>query len=205
LEYVDLAGTGFVIAKLPDEIIEECNNITKSILDNPDNFEAYNAGLAGHIKKEYKCNPPKGFEEFVQSMMEMHFNSSPYLSTLTVCDNDLPIMLENFWVNFQEKYEYNPPHHHSGVFSFVIWHKVPYTKEDEEKVFENTSIGCWNGNFSFIYNDALGIQNYIIPADNKMEGYICLFPANLIHAVYPFFTSDEYRISMSGNFKLTTK
>ena len=205
MEYVDLAGTGFVITKLPDDIIAECENISQEILNNPDNFKKYNEGLAGHIKKEYKCDPPAGLIDFLDKMMELHFNSSPYLSRITVCNNDLPITLENFWVNFQEKYEYNPPHHHSGVFSFVIWHKVPYHKEDEEKVFNNTSIGCWNGNFSFIFNDALGIENYIIPADNKMEGYIALFPANLLHAVYPFFTSDEYRISMSGNLQLSTQ
>jgi len=205
LEYVDLAGTGFVITKLPDDIIENCDAIVKDLLDNPKDFEEYNQGLAGHIKKEYLSSPPAGFEEFLEEMMEVHYNNSQYLSQITVCDDDLPIKLENFWINLQEKNEYNPPHNHSGVFSFVIWHKIPYLKEDEEKVFDNTSVGCWNGNFSFIYNDAIGIQNFIIPADKKMEGYICLFPANLVHAVYPFFTSDDYRISMSGNLKLTTK
>jgi len=28
-----------------------------------------------------------------------------------------------------------------------------------------------------------------------------MFPSQLIHAVYPFYTSDEYRISVSGNIK----
>ena len=205
MEYVDLAGTGFVIAKLPDEIIEKCHKIEKEVLENPDNFKKFNDGLAGHIQKEFLVEAPEGFTDFLNEMMEMHFHNSPYLSSITVCDNDLPIKLQNFWINLQKKYEYNPPHHHSGIFSFVIWHKIPYRKEDEEKIFNDTSIGCWNGSFSFIYNDGLGIKSFLLPGDKELEGHVCLFPANLLHAVYPFFTSDDYRISMSGNLQMTTQ
>ncbi len=27
-----------------------------------------------------------------------------------------------------------------------------------------------------------------------------IYPAKQLHCVYPFYTSDEYRISVSGNF-----
>ena len=29
---------------------------------------------------------------------------------------------------------------------------------------------------------------------------ILLFPSEMYHGVYPFYTSDDYRISVSGNF-----
>jgi hypothetical protein len=32
-----------------------------------------------------------------------------------------------------------------------------------------------------------------------MENTLLLFPAKLTHAVYPFYSSDDYRISVSGN------
>jgi hypothetical protein len=40
--------------------------------------------------------------------------------------------------------------------------------------------------------------------DNTWEGKMALFPADLNHIVYPFYTSEDYRISISGNvgFKL---
>ena len=47
------------------------------------------------------------------------------------------LMLFNTWVNFQKKHEFNPIHTHDGVFSFVIWHKVPFTQKDEYARFPN--------------------------------------------------------------------
>jgi len=42
------------------------------------------------------------------------------------------IELFNLWVNFQKKYEFNPFHMHDGLYSFVLWHKVPYKIDDEK-------------------------------------------------------------------------
>ena len=33
----------------------------------------------------------------------------------------------------------------------------------------------------------------------EMNGYCCFFPSDLCHQVYPFYTSDKDRISISGN------
>ena len=38
--------------------------------------------------------------------------------------------------------------------------------------------------------------------DSQYENTICVFPSILNHAVFPFYTSDEYRISVSGNIYL---
>ena len=35
--------------------------------------------------------------------------------------------------------------------------------------------------------------------DKTWEGTIVMFPSWLNHSVYPFYTSDDYRISISGN------
>ena len=43
-----------------------------------------------------------------------------------------------------------------------------------------------------------------IPIDSTWEGHIIMFPANLQHCVYPFYTSDDTRISFSGNILLDT-
>lgn len=102
------------------------------------------------------------------------------------------------WVNFQKKHEFNPNHFHEARISFVIWVKVPYTQEDESKVpwarnREHSCAGC----FEFLYTNTLGeIKRAIYP---PMEGLLLIFPSNLMHCVYPFYTSDEERISISGN------
>lgn len=57
--------------------------------------------------------------------------------------------------------------------------------------------------FQFTYTDTLGqINQELIPVDKTYDGVLCIFPSKLNHQVYPFYTSDEYRISVSGNICL---
>ena len=111
------------------------------------------------------------------------------------------------WVNIQKKYEFNPPHNHSGKYSFVLWVKVPYKFEDEMNL-ENckNSNAPANSKFEFIFLDAFGeIVQQHYPVDESWEGVMLVFPANLKHSVYPFFTSDDTRISVAGNVYVKPK
>lgn len=107
-------------------------------------------------------------------------------------------ILGKFWVNFQRKYEYNPLHDHSGMFSFVIWMKIPYKWEDEKEcdwVKGSNSQGTV-GNFMLLGND-LRMETFKMNPD--CESHMLLFPSHTLHCVYPFYTSDDERISISGN------
>ena len=113
------------------------------------------------------------------------------------------LVLDRFWVNYQYKTEFNPYHDHSGVYSFAIWLKIPYDWEDQKKlpqyielIDENVKAGC----FDFEYNDSLGrILNLRYKLSPIFEGTMVFFPAKLRHCVYPFFKTDEPRISIAGN------
>ena len=115
----------------------------------------------------------------------------------------LPLELTDIWVNHQKKHEFNPAHNHHGLFSFVIWVQIPYTLEEEirqspcRRLDEFNEAGC----FEFLipsYTDS-GISKLVIRADKRYEGKMVFFPAHLHHLVYPFYSSDEYRISVAGN------
>jgi hypothetical protein len=58
--------------------------------------------------------------------------------------------------------------------------------------------------FQFLYpyfsEEGLSLTN--IRADKKYEGKICIFPSYLHHSVFPFYSSDKYRISIAGNLKV---
>ena len=57
------------------------------------------------------------------------------------------------------------------------------------------------GCFNFHYTNILGeLVCCPIHADKSMENFIMMFPAKLNHSVSPFYTSNEFRISVSGNF-----
>jgi hypothetical protein len=95
-------------------------------------------------------------------------------------------------------------HRHGGVFSFVIWIDIPYAIDDEKShPTSKESTANIPGHFQFVYTNILGeTSNYNIPADYTFKNQMVMFPAKLSHSVYPFRTSDEYRISVSGNLLL---
>ena len=112
------------------------------------------------------------------------------------------LRLRDLWVNFQKKHDFNPVHNHRGAISFVIWMKIPYKREDEANTARTKGIaeGCLSGCFQFLFTSMLGQiikHNYYL--DPSYEGTILIFPSQFNHAVYPFYTSDEERISISGN------
>jgi hypothetical protein len=119
-------------------------------------------------------------------------------------NKEIKLSLERVWVNLQRRGEFLPLHNHSGIYSFVIWTTIPYAMADEKDNIANPDlIKNRTANFEFVYVDALGkINNYPIPVDKTLEGKICIFPSELQHQVYPFYSTDDVRISLAGNYRL---
>ena len=168
---------------------------------------AFNKKLAGNIEYEYFL--PKSLSQLEQLLFPYvdKFNKGfNYMKSISHMTHDVPVVLNEAWVNFQKKTEFNPVHSHSGVVSFVIYLDVPYYIEDEKMVI--SSVNSKNnipGHFSFFYTNTMGgISTEVIPVDKKYRNVLLMFPATMMHCVYPFYTSDEYRISVSGNFSLNT-
>lgn len=107
--------------------------------------------------------------------------------------------VKSMQVNYQDATQYNPIHWHSGLFSFVIWMKIPFDYQTEQDLFHNSTSS--QASFGFVYNNDIGIGlEHIQP----QEGFCCLFPAHLAHFVYPFYSSTEQRISITGNIGFKT-
>ena len=111
------------------------------------------------------------------------------------------LKLETLWVNFQKKYEFQPIHDHRGIYSFIIFVQIPFTFDEEKKVapgaMANDQI---SGQLCFHYVSSDGrVATMNIPADKNWAKRIIVFPAYQMHSVYPFFSSDDYRITISGN------
>ncbi len=114
--------------------------------------------------------------------------------------------ISSFWVNYQKKHEFNPVHNHSGVFSFVIWLKIPYDHEEQCKLpfldGMDEDIKA-PGEFQFQIYDMLGnIVTYPYKLGKEFEGKMLFFPSELRHLVNPFYETDEDRVSISGNISL---
>ena len=117
------------------------------------------------------------------------------------------LLLKSLWVNYQYKNEFNPLHQHKGVYSFVIWMKIPYSWDEQIKLPQFRDIKKQDikaGNFMFAYTDTLGdviTTNYNLTPE--YEGCMLLFPARLRHCVYPFYETDDPRISIAGNLSFS--
>jgi hypothetical protein len=202
VEVLNFPNIGFLKINL---LADQITPILQEILEIKENFALAtkaNQYLIGNIKKEYKIkNTHKYINDLVLSYTQDYENSFKFLSRQDILSESRQLVANNIWVNFQEKHEFNPVHDHSGILSFVFWIKIPYKMQDETKNSPGLeSSSPLAGHFCFYYTNALGeICHYSIPADQSMENCLLIFPSRMNHSVYPFYTSDEYRISVSGN------
>lgn len=195
--FEEFPNLGYMMVKFTKEELLPIKKEVKKIRHNFSKSEKYNKYLAGEIKHEYKLS---NSVEYLSNLVKPYAfeYKKKYGKTQNWIWESEKLELKQVWVNYQKKYEFNPWHKHSGVFAFVIWLKIPYLFEhenDDETTFPS------KGSFSFLYTNTFGFQQSVqIKADKRFENKMILFPSNLMHQVYPFYTSNDYRISVSGNF-----
>jgi hypothetical protein len=197
----NFANYGFVRDIVPNQLLENLKQeITQLDKNIPDNITH---NLAGNIEIERQLSVCQNdLESYVLELCRRYENNWGVANTCkNLSSNNLEMNV--YWVNFQKKHEFNPMHTHEGTYSFVIWLKVPFKIQDElSTVSTNKTNMPRAGMFSFMYTNIFGeIREAEFPIDESYEGTIFLFPSALTHQVYPFSTSDEYRISISGNVR----
>lgn len=205
IRHIDFPNIGYSEFDFREEELFPLKQEIIEIQQNNFNAFEWNSQLAGNIEKQFLIEKNREYLEKLMLPLCGEANKKfQILQDIKVLTKDAPLVLENAWINFQKKGEFNPIHHHSGVFSFVIWIDIPYNIEDEMNVdFAKKSNTKSCGVFEFLFTDTLGkIKTYKILADNKFKNRGILFPSKMNHGVYPFFTSNDYRISISGNLIL---
>lgn len=197
----ELKSPGYITAKVPREVMDVFDAAIKDIRSTGEGEDvAYK--LAGHLDDQINLMDRKDCVDIITPLLydlaqryDFHYD---YMRRFQTREDDQRLYLQGLWLNLQKKYEFNPLHKHGGVYSFVIWHTIPYNLQDEIDLFKTKHSKA--SMFEFGYVDALGLQQFeTIPVDKSFEGVICFFPAVLHHGVYPFYTSDERRVTIAGN------
>tara|TARA_B100000965_G_scaffold56919_1_gene43245 strand:- start:525 stop:1325 length:801 start_codon:yes stop_codon:yes gene_type:complete len=169
--------------------------------------ESWNHELAGNISNSYILEDKDEwfYKNVLQNLVLTYSDTFDNLGKHVPITNLYPYTLSNWWVNYQKKYEFQPPHTHNGLYSFVIWLKIPSSFEEENKGADNNNPlkNCFQFSYMTILNGTSGVYTYRL--SEKNEGTMLLFPSNLTHSVFPFYKSDEDRISISGNICLNTE
>jgi len=188
------------------ELIEEGRKLNKE--ENDHNFELagnLKYGRSYHYRKDYLLK----VEPYIKTYVERFFNGlinqfgpeykavKKLLEVQKSRNETRPgkLLLDSLWINFSQKHDFNPPHIHSGVLSFVIFCQVP------EKIFEvqadsNTQRA---GEIHFRCGDPISkLQGSEWPV-KPYENLMFIFPSMLTHFV-PAYWVDAERVSVSGNF-----
>ena len=164
--------------------------------------------LVGHITGSYGLEDPN--DQFFQGVLlplinaygQMYMNLGETVPVVNVH----PWCMKLWWVNYQNQGEYNPLHDHTGVYSFVIWLKIPFDWEEQnENPLSLDSNASTISDFSFVFTDILGrVRHFPYRLSRQHEGILAFFPSQLKHQVHPFYNCDDTRISISGNILIDT-
>lgn len=198
---------GYLLIEVPSDVRKELEE-TIEVLHKTSESDA-RMTLRGHLNQEWHLPIGEEMQLFTKNLSNLylqHFGMQPSMGIAeTMRDmSKVDFDLEKLWINYQKKYDFNPLHIHSGVFSFVIWVNIPYDLQEERDRYVTN--GNETTNFVFQYMNAIGgLDAEHLPIDKSFEWKMAFFPARLSHAVNPFYTSDEYRISISGNVYLNDK
>ena len=172
--------------------------------------ENYNKLLAGNISSSYKLLDRGDwfFTHTVRPLISVYVDTFRDIGSIIPTNQQHPYHISTWWVNYQKQNEFNPHHNHKGVYSFVIWMKIPkdigFKKQNRIKISADSNYPCVSA-FSFLYPDILGsTMDYNYEVEPEDEGRMLFFPSLLGHQVYPFYDCDEERISVSGNVSLNT-
>ena len=200
----NLPNIGVCETQLPRDIIDNIWDLIEEAKKNPQDMKNE---LAGNIKSSLALDMQspllKNFVSYVlPTLIDTHLKSfgSPWRASSTPAENNFN--LEKLWVNFQKQHEFNPMHDHGGIFSFVIWMKIPTSYEEQRQlpIAKNSNSDNQISNFGFTYQDILGTtKNYYYNMEKDIEGYLVLFPSKLLHLVNPFYDCEDERITISGN------
>ena len=110
--------------------------------------------------------------------------------------------LKDLWVNRYKQHEFSPPHTHmDGIgFSFVVFMKIPtHWKEQRALPWLKDVKESHASDFQFILGKGQRVQDISISLSPEEEGRMLFFPAWLAHQVFPFYGTEEERITVAGN------
>ena len=190
---------------LPDKLLDELIQLTNLIVEDKDRV-SWNKQLVGEIEEEWKIDTVLltniSFKDYIIQLSWEYFkvmvSQHPKRHSFRFLSDRIEnIEITSSWFNNQKDNEYNPVHFHSGIFSGVLYLKIPEYLPARKNEYLDGSI-CFVGNTSS--SDDLFTTSLfsILPK----VGDIFLFSSSLRHQVYPFRTKDGKGIRRSMSFNL---
>ena len=186
-------GPSILLSKIPEKIVNDLNNYVDEIIGDKKKLDELDHGnkLAGNVTQEFRLE-----KNFIKNIGWLDFLGKCVYAWV---EKELNIKISKFelletWIVRQFENEYNPVHFHSGHVSGAGYLKVPnnlgkYIQNKKKNNFQGGDLNLIHGSKQFLSNSIFQIKPKV--------GDFYMFPNNLMHAVYPFFGTDEERRSIS--------
>ena len=210
-----------IYTKLPDSLFNSLIEIT-DLISREKNPARAGHGLAGEIEKEFYIdtylldkieftkyieNLTYAYTEIVKSqyhILESNDGSitSGGLPILNFQEHLVNLKISTAWFNDQQDHEYNPVHNHNGLFSGVLYLKIPEYLPDR-KQSDNKGIMS-DGQIMFVKQESMTDYYLTRPTINfsPKPKDLFLFPSVLLHTVTPFRTPDGKGVRRSMSFNI---
>ena len=182
---------------------DELDYVWKCIDNNKQ--QSMTPGLAGNISSSILLEDTNDwfFSNCITKLLNAYGENFKNLGEDIPNSNAHPYYMNSWWVNFQKQHEFNPLHDHFGVYSFVIFMKIPvdFKKQNEGYDTNNPMKSAFQFSYTNIMGEIKTEEYHLTPED---EGPMLFFPSGLHHQVYPFYNCDQERITVSGNVSINT-
>ena len=203
IERIDLPNPGVLQADLDQK---EIDNLWKLIHEYSPKTAEWDENKLLNVdihSKQWTMMDDGSFKKNVlMPLVQEYFNQfgTPFTHKTS---NYHELVLNRFWTRASTEGDYQSLHDHQGVFTFVVWMKIPFDGEEERAVQGGFRPDA--SDFGLVYTNTCGSlskQNWTLTP--QMEGTMILFPSDINHIVYPHFTTKEYRISVAGDIALNS-
>ena len=192
--------------RMPDNLVDYLNKAIKKKLED------HSRHLVGKVSQELKFDDEtKKFvgQQLLNFIAEYHNYTKQTISmgheNLGSLEN-YSLKINEAWFIRQFEHEYNPTHIHANcAVSSVGYLSLPKNIEQEWEEDYKQMHKAGNGHLNFIYGNQNSYSNGTFLVKPQVGDYY-IFPSDLYHCVYPFYTPGERRsFSINMTFGQLTK
>ena len=179
---------------IPEELVNKINKYVDDLIKDDVKAKAQDVGanLAGNVKQEFDLD-----SKFANECGWVQFLSKEcaYWIKESTGKKMTKFHLIGTWIVRQFENEYNPLHYHGGHISGVGYLKVP---KSFGKTFQKSKKNNNNGQIHLVHGSRQFLSDCLFKVEPKV-GNFYFFPNYLLHTVYPFYSENEERRSISFN------
>ena len=185
-------GPSIGLFQLPDEIIAAANDATELVVGSPALGQQldWSPQLVGKVHQEFSI--PQFFLNahmpFFTQCVQQYVSGLAEHGSMQA-NQKLSVSVRSAWIIRSFRHDFNPAHIHSNCqFSSVGYLKLP--EWDEEIAEDNQDHHPCKGQIEFITGNPQPFSKHQIRYTPKV-GDFYIFPAHMIHLVYPFASPGE--------------